>query len=71
MQARSRTRQGGAASAMVSDVLPQRFTNEPSTLKGSEGHVCELDKMLADYYQERGWDNGVVPEAKLKELAIP
>jgi aldehyde:ferredoxin oxidoreductase len=39
-------------------------------MPGSEGHVCELDDMLAEYYEKRGWENGVVPEAKLKELEI-
>jgi aldehyde:ferredoxin oxidoreductase len=53
-----------------SDVLPTRFTTEPSTMPGSQGQVCELDKMLEEYYTARGWDNGVVPEAKLKELGI-
>ena len=53
-----------------SDKLPDRFTKEPSTMKGSKGNVCELDKMLAEYYTERGWVNGVVPESKLKELGI-
>jgi aldehyde:ferredoxin oxidoreductase len=53
-----------------SDILPDRFLKEPSTMPGSEGHVCELDKMLEEYYALRGWKNGVVPEAKLKELQI-
>jgi aldehyde:ferredoxin oxidoreductase len=53
-----------------SDYLPQRFITEPSTMPGSEGHVCELDLMLEEYYTARGWVNGVVPEAKLKELEI-
>ncbi|GAB4279326.1 MAG: aldehyde ferredoxin oxidoreductase family protein [Candidatus Promineifilaceae bacterium] len=53
-----------------SDYLPKRFTDEPSTMPGSEGHVCELDKMLEEYYAARGWKNGVVPEEKLKELEI-
>jgi len=53
-----------------SDYLPKRFTEEASTMPGSEGHVCELDKMLDEYYKERGWENGVVPESKLKELEI-
>jgi len=53
-----------------SDYLPKRFTDEPSTMPGSEGHVCELDQMLEEYYAKRGWVNGVVPEAKLKELGI-
>lgn len=53
-----------------SDTLPKRFLVEASTAPGSEGHVCELDKMLEEYYQLRGWDQGVVPESKLKELEI-
>lgn len=53
-----------------SDKLPARFTTEPSTQPGSEGHVCELDQMLEEYYALRGWENGVVPEAKLRELEI-
>ena len=53
-----------------SDNLPDRFTKEPSTMPGSEGHVCELDDMLAEYYVARGWQNGVVPAAKLQELGI-
>jgi aldehyde:ferredoxin oxidoreductase len=26
--------------------------------------------MLVEYYEERGWENGVAPESKLKELEI-
>ena len=53
-----------------SDYLPERFLNEPSDQPGSEGHVCELDNMLEEYYEIRGWVNGVVPEEKLRELEI-
>lgn len=53
-----------------SDYLPKRFLEEPSTVTGSEGHICELKEMLAEYYEKRGWVNGVVPEEKLKELEI-
>ncbi len=53
-----------------SDTLPKRFLEEPSTMPGSLGQVCELDKMLEEYYRLRGWVNGVVPESKLKELEI-
>ncbi|MFQ5380601.1 MAG: aldehyde ferredoxin oxidoreductase family protein [Dehalococcoidia bacterium] len=53
-----------------SDTLPKRFLDEPSTSKGSEGHICELPEMLEDYYRLRGWEAGVVPESKLKELEI-
>jgi aldehyde:ferredoxin oxidoreductase len=54
-----------------SDTLPKRFTEEASTLSGSKGHVSELDQMLVEYYDVRGWKNGVVPQAKLDELQIP
>jgi len=49
---------------------PKRFLEEPSTMPGSEGQVCELDEMLEEYYAARGWENGVVPESKLEELGI-
>jgi len=53
-----------------SDSLPKRFLEEPSTMPGSKGHVSELPQMLEEYYKARGWKDGVVPEAKLKELGI-
>ncbi|MGD8751790.1 MAG: aldehyde ferredoxin oxidoreductase family protein [Anaerolineales bacterium] len=53
-----------------SDYLPERFLKEPSTGPGSEGQICELPEMLEEYYEARGWENGVVPEIKLKELGI-
>jgi hypothetical protein len=30
-----------------------RFLKEPSQLAGSQGHVCELDLMLEEYYRAR------------------
>ena len=53
-----------------SDTLPERFLKEPSDFGGSKGQICELPEMLEEYYAVRGWVNGVVPEAKLKELEI-
>jgi aldehyde:ferredoxin oxidoreductase len=53
-----------------SDTLPARFTEEPSTEPGSRGHVSELGSMLAEYYAARGWQDGVVPDAKLRALGI-
>ncbi len=38
---------------------------------GSKGHLSELDQMLEEYYQARGWENGVVPQSKLEELGLP
>jgi aldehyde:ferredoxin oxidoreductase len=52
-----------------SDTLPPRFLEEPGTGAASES-VCELDEMLEEYYACRGWENGVVPEEKLRELDI-
>lgn len=52
-----------------SDNLPERFLKQTGTGAASES-VCELDQMLEEYYAFRGWENGVVPESKLKELGI-
>jgi aldehyde:ferredoxin oxidoreductase len=52
------------------DTLPKRFLTEPSQESGSKGHVCELETMLNEYYEARGWVDGVVPESKLRELEI-
>ncbi len=51
------------------DYLPKRFTQEPAT-GNSAGSVSRMDIMLDEYYQVRGWRDGVVPEEKLKELQI-
>lgn len=51
------------------DTLPERFLTEGAT-GGSEGSVSKLPEMLKEYYKERGWVNGVVPAAKLRELGI-
>ncbi len=53
-----------------SDTLPARFTEEASTEPGSKGHVSELAPMLEEYYAVRGWQDGVVPDAKLRELGV-
>jgi len=53
-----------------SDYLPERFLKEPSDCAGSKGQLTELDLMLQEYYQERGWEKGVVPPAKLQALGI-
>lgn len=51
------------------DFLPKRFTEEPAT-GNSSGHVSRMDIMLDEYYEARGWKDGVVPEEKLVELGI-
>lgn len=51
------------------DFLPKRFTEEPAT-GNSAGLVSRMDIMLEEYYQERDWKDGLVPEEKLRELDI-
>lgn len=52
-----------------SDYLPERFLKEKGAGAASDS-VCELDKMLEEYYALRGWEDGVVSESKLIELGI-
>ncbi|MGA2462000.1 MAG: aldehyde ferredoxin oxidoreductase family protein [Candidatus Bathyarchaeia archaeon] len=51
------------------DSLPERFLKRPGSGPAA-GHVCELDKMKKEYYEARGWVDGVVPQQKLQELGI-
>jgi aldehyde:ferredoxin oxidoreductase len=51
------------------DYLPKRFTEEAAT-GNSAGMVSRMDIMLDEYYDARGWVNGVVPEEKLRELEV-
>jgi len=54
------------------DTLPERLLKEPIKSGASKGEVvAELDKMLDEYYQLRGWDKDSVPtKAKLEELGL-
>jgi len=56
------------------DSLPDRFLPDtPGTIEGqgaSEGEVCELEPMKEEYYDHRGWVDGVVPDEKLDALGI-
>jgi len=52
------------------DALPARF-KEPIKGGPADGAVANVDEMLSEYYQLRGWDeNGVPGEKKLAELGI-
>lgn len=53
------------------DTLPKRFLEEP--LKGGpgRGNVVEIDLMLPEYYQERGWNkDGIPSKEKLSKLGL-
>jgi len=53
------------------DTLPERFLKEPLPEGPSKGQICELQPMLEEYYQLRGWSNGGVPTSeKLEELHL-
>ena len=55
------------------DSLPPRFVEGEKAIPGrgaSEGHLAELDEMKEEYYDVRGWVDGVVPDEKLSELGI-
>lgn len=54
------------------DVLPYRMLNEPLPDGPAKGKVVELDKMLPEFYEKRGWDEkGYPTQEKLMELGLP
>lgn len=56
------------------DTLPPRVLNDPipaGPSKGSYVTAEELDMLIADYYQARGWtEEGLIPRSKLIELGL-
>jgi aldehyde:ferredoxin oxidoreductase len=52
------------------DTLPPRLLKEPMPEGPVKGHVVELEKMLDEYYEVRGWKDGKPTEEKLKELEL-
>jgi aldehyde:ferredoxin oxidoreductase len=53
------------------DTLPPRILKEPIVSGASKGEVCDLDRMLPEYYQVRGWDEeGIPTREKLEELGL-
>ena len=56
------------------DSLPGRFVEgHDEAIPGqgaAEGDLCELDNMKQEYYDRRGWVDGVVPDDRLDELGI-
>jgi aldehyde:ferredoxin oxidoreductase len=49
------------------DMLPPRFLEEELEEGSSRNRVVQLDKMLNEYYQVRGWDKNGVPTEETKE----
>lgn len=54
------------------DILPGRFLSEPLRDGPSKGSVVDLDPMLDEYYEARGWslEDGYPTKKKLIELGL-
>lgn len=53
------------------DTLPPRMLKEPVPGGFAKGGVVELDKLIPEYYQLRGWDTeGVPTKEKLESLGL-
>ena len=54
------------------DTLPHRMLYEPLPDGPAKGMVAELDKMLPEFYEKRGWDEkGWPTKEKLEALGLP
>ncbi len=54
------------------DTLPHRMLHEPLLDGPAKGMVAELDKMLPEFYEKRGWDDkGWPTKEKLESLGLP
>jgi len=54
------------------DSLPERFLSESLKEGGSKGAVVNLNLMLDEYYEDRGWDkdSGVPTRQRLEQLGL-
>jgi aldehyde:ferredoxin oxidoreductase len=53
------------------DSLPDRIVKAPLPDGPAKGHVCDLEKMLPQYYQMRGWEpDGRPGRAKIQSLGL-
>jgi len=54
------------------DTLPERLLTKDRGTGRAAGNLPPLEKMLAEYYELRGWDEEGIPKAeKLEELGLP
>jgi aldehyde:ferredoxin oxidoreductase len=54
------------------DTLPRRFLEDPLPEGPSKGQTVDLDRMLDEYYELRGWDvkTGLIPRETLDRLDL-
>lgn len=57
--------------SLADDTLPKRLLEDPIVDGPSKGNVHQLDVLLPQYYEARGWDKeGVPTDEKLEQLGI-
>jgi len=60
-----------AGFSRADDTLPPRMLEEPMPEGPAQGHVVELEEMLPEFYELRGWDEkGIPTDEKLEELGL-
>ncbi|HAE60077.1 MAG TPA: aldehyde ferredoxin oxidoreductase [Anaerolineae bacterium] len=59
-----------AGSGPEQDTISPRMLNEPLTEGPGKGRVVDLDKMLPEYYEVRGWPKGIPSPEKLAALGL-
>ncbi len=59
-----------AGSGPEQDTISPRMLNEPLTEGPAKGRVVDLDKMLPEYYEVRGWPKGIPSREKLAALGL-
>ena len=60
-----------AGMTKADDTLPQRMLREAAKSGAGKGHVTELDQMLPEYYELRGWDaEGNIPQQTRQRLNL-
>lgn len=60
-----------AGMTAADDTLPKRFLKDAAKTGPAIGRVSDLDKMLPEYYQLRGWsDDGVPTDATRQRLGL-
>lgn len=52
------------------DTLPKRMLSEPIPSGPREGLTTQLETMLAEYYEFRGWPGGIPSKEKLAQLGL-
>jgi aldehyde:ferredoxin oxidoreductase len=53
------------------DTLPKRLLETPMPEGPAKGYTVNLKPMLKEYYELRGWVDGIPTKEKLEELGIP